>query len=73
MKAEFFGRVTCHVVWCVQLMYMEEDYEFEPYVLIQHDCLKDNTKYRYEHKYPAQSNKINCTSYKYDLNLFELG
>ncbi|EFO96207.1 hypothetical protein CRE_14720 [Caenorhabditis remanei] len=30
MKAEFFGRVTCHVVWCVQLMYMEEDDEFEP-------------------------------------------
>ncbi|KAF1767818.1 hypothetical protein GCK72_007777 [Caenorhabditis remanei] len=45
----------------------------EPYVLIQHDCSKDNTKYRYEHKYPAQSNKINCTSYEYDLNLLELG
>ncbi|EFO86945.1 hypothetical protein CRE_09730 [Caenorhabditis remanei] len=47
--------------------------EFEPYVLIQHDCSPNNVKYRYEHKYPPQSNEINCTSFEYDLNLLELG
>ncbi|EFO86942.1 hypothetical protein CRE_09746 [Caenorhabditis remanei] len=112
-QAEFLGSLSCplNVVWCVQLMYIEEDIyihnvvkhlpfvcsngsrtltsyafldyygtdsltfddSFEPAVILWHDCSKNNNTYRYHHKHWRQSHHFNCTSYKYDLNLFELG